>query len=85
MLAEFDATTLLPEQAKPSRSIRRMVLPIHQFYLGLAQRESCQIGLNQVCKPQVGGSIPLASSIQWTAFLVIISPFQYGQEHGQSL
>jgi hypothetical protein len=58
----FSATTLLPEQAKPSQSIKRMALPICQFYLGLARRGSCQAALNQVCKPQVGGSIPLASS-----------------------
>jgi hypothetical protein len=56
------ATTLLPEQAKPSRSIKRMVLPIRQFYLGLAHRGSCQAALHRVCKPQVGGSIPLANS-----------------------
>ena len=30
-----------------------MVRPIRQFYLGLALRGSCQIGLNRVCKPQV--------------------------------
>ena len=28
------ATTLFPEQAKPSRSITRMVPPIRRFYLG---------------------------------------------------
>jgi hypothetical protein len=50
---ELLATTLLPEQAKPSRSIMRMVLPIRQFYLGLALRGSCQAVLNRVCKPQV--------------------------------
>jgi hypothetical protein len=47
------ATTLLPEQPKLSRSIKRMVLPIRQFYLGLDQRGSCQIGLSRFSKPQV--------------------------------
>jgi len=56
------ATTLLPEQANPSRSIKRMALRIHQFFLLLARRGSCQAALNRVCKPQAGGSIPLASS-----------------------
>lgn len=56
------ATTLLPEQDKPGQPITRMVLPIRQFFLGLALRGSCQIGLSRVCKPQVEGSIPLASS-----------------------
>ena len=32
----------------------RMVLPIHQIYLWLALRWSCQIGLSRVCKPHVG-------------------------------
>jgi hypothetical protein len=97
---ESSATTLLPEQAKPSRSIKRMVLPIRQFYLGLALAESAQVGVIQFCKSQVGGSIPLASFIQVNLqskgfegvplvrsvpFLLINSPFQYGQEHGQSL
>ena len=40
----------------------RMVLPIRQFYLGLALRGSCQVGLIQFLKPQVGGSIPLTST-----------------------
>ena len=31
-----------------------MVLQALQFFLGLALRGSCQIGLNRVCKPQVG-------------------------------
>src|SRR5438309_12075460 len=48
----------LPEQTKPSRSITKMVLLIHQFYLGLAMRGSCQIGLHRVWKPHVEGLIP---------------------------
>lgn len=47
------ATILLPEQAKLARSIMRMVLPIRQFYLVLAGRGSCQVGLVQFRKPQV--------------------------------
>ena len=70
------ATTLLPEQAKPGRSITRMVLPIRQFFLGLALRGSCQIGLSRVCKPQVGGSIPLASSWIKTCSFPQISFFE---------
>jgi hypothetical protein len=46
------ATTLLPEQATPSRSIKRMVLPIRQFYIGLGLRGSCQSALHRVCKPR---------------------------------
>ncbi len=44
-------------------------IPTHQedgssdssVFLVLARRGSCQVGQNRVCKPQVGGSIPLAS------------------------
>jgi len=39
-----------------------MVLPIRQFYLGLAHHGFCQAALHRVCKPQVEGSFPLASS-----------------------
>ena len=56
------ATTLLPEQAKPSRSIMRMVLLVLRFFLVLARRGTCQKWLDRVCTPQVGGAIPPASS-----------------------
>ena len=39
-----------------------MVLPILHFYLELARRGFCQAALSRACKPQVGGSIPLANS-----------------------
>ena len=51
-LAE-SATTLLPEQANPSRSIKRAVLLTRQFFFVLALRGSCQIDLSRVCKPQL--------------------------------
>ena len=34
-----------------------MVLPIRQFYLGLALRGSCQAALQRFCKPQVGQAV----------------------------
>ena len=36
-----------------------MVLPIRQFFLGLARRGSGQIGLSRGCKPQVDRGISL--------------------------
>ena len=47
-------TTLLPEQTKPSRSIKKTVLPIRQVYLELDRRGLRQIGPSRVCKLQVG-------------------------------
>ena len=50
-----------------------MALPILYFFLGLALRGCCQAALNRVCKPQVEGSIPPASSnlASLTTMLVI--------------
>jgi len=40
-----------------------MVLPIRQFYLGLALRGSCKIGLSRVCIPQVGQVVLLTARV----------------------
>ena len=52
-LFELSATTLLLEQANPSRSIKGMVVQIRQFSIGLALHGCCQAALNRVCKPPV--------------------------------
>ena len=76
------ATTLLPEQAKPSRSMKRMVLPIRQFYLDLARRGSCQAALHRVSKPQVGDS-SLTQSLRNLAipYKLARTPIQVNASH----
>jgi hypothetical protein len=64
------ATTLLPKQAKPSRSIKRIVLPIRQFFLGLALGGSCQAALHRVCKPQVGQAVLLTACVISIPFFI---------------
>ena len=64
MIHHNPATTLLPEQANPSRSIKRMILRNLQISLGLALRGSCQAALNRVCKPQVGQAVLLTARIE---------------------
>ena len=59
---ELFATSLLPDQPKPCRSMTIMIFQNRHFFLLLALAESAQVGLSRFRKPQVVPLIRVAYS-----------------------